>query len=129
MLAEYGDPVEGESLARESLRRLDPKKGEHRVQAISAELTLGKALSAQGRHAEAVPVLARVVERAREQWGDGSWRMADALISYGGALAAERRFADAEPVLRAGQSALAKSPSVSPRLAARAATAMARLSN
>jgi serine/threonine-protein kinase len=129
MLAEYGDPVEGESLARESLRRLDPKKGEHRVQAISAELTIGKALSAQGRHAEAVPVLARVVERAREQWGDGSWRMADALISYGGALAAERRFADAEPVLRAGQSALAKSPSVSPRLAARAATAMARLSN
>jgi hypothetical protein len=127
MLAEYGDPVEAESLSRAALRRLDPRKDEHRVQVISTELGLGKALSAQGRTAEAVPVLARVVERAGAQYGDGHWRTADALITYGVALVAQRRYSDAEPVLRAGRAALARSPRAQPRLSARAAAAMAKL--
>ena len=96
---------------------------------ISAELGLGKALLAQRRSAEAVPLLASAAERARARFGEGHWRTADALITYGVALVEQRRYAEAGPVLRAGRSALARNPGAQPRLAARAAAAMAKLPN
>jgi serine/threonine-protein kinase len=128
MLAEYGDPVEAESLSRAALRRLDPKKGEHRLQLMSAELGLGKALLAQRRSAEAVPLLASALERLNARFGVGNWRTADGLITYGEALVAQRRWADAERTLRDGRAAMAKGPRIPPRMAARAAAAMARVS-
>ena len=119
--------MEAESLSRASLRRIDPQKSDHRLQLISAELGLGKALLAQGRTDEALPVLARVVDRARAQFGDGNWRMGDALLTYGSALVAKRRYSDAEPVLLAARAALAKNRRALPRLVARADAAIATL--
>jgi serine/threonine-protein kinase len=127
LLAEFGDPVEGESILRRELRRLDPERGEHRAQVMSAELGIGKALLAQRRSAEAVPVLASAVGRLRARFGDGNWRTADGLITYGEALVAQRRWAEAERALREGRAAMARGPRVPPRMAARAAAAMARL--
>ena len=127
MLAEFGDPVEAESVSRAALRRLDPRKGEHGLQVMSAELGLGKALLAQRRSAEAVPLLASAVERLRARFGEGNWRTADGLITYGEALLAEKRYAEAERALRDGRAAMAKGPRIQPRMAARAAAAMARM--
>jgi len=127
MLAEFGDPVEAESLSRASLRRLDPEDGGHRTQFISSELGLAKALLAQGRTDEALPTIERVIEMAREQFGQDHWRTGDALLTYGSALVAKRRYSDAEPVLRDARTALEKNRRGQPRLAARAAAAVERL--
>jgi hypothetical protein len=97
------------------------------VQFISTELGLGKAVLAQGRADEALPILERVVDRTRKQFGEGHWRTGDALLTYGSALVAKRRYADAEPVLRAAHAALATNRSAQPRLIARAAAAIEKL--
>ena len=125
--AESGDPVEGERILRAELRKLDPAKGEHRSQLMSAELGLGKALIAQRRSREAVPMLASAVAHLKERFGDGNWRTADGLITYGEALVAERRWAEGERALRDGQAAMRRGPRIPSRMAARAAAAMARL--
>ncbi len=128
VLAEFGDPVEAESLARVALRGREADQPERRVQVLNTELALGKAVLAQGRAREAVPVLERVVARGREQFGEGSWRTGDALLAYGLALEAAGRREEAGLVLRAAAAALDRNRSAQPRLAARARAEAAKLS-
>jgi serine/threonine-protein kinase len=128
VLAEFGDPVEAESLARASLRGRDADQPEQRVQVLNIELALGKAVLAQGRAGEAVPTLQRVVERSRQQFGEGNWRTGDALLTYGLAIRAAGRREEAGPVLRAAAAALDRNRPGQPRLAARAKAEAARLS-
>jgi hypothetical protein len=128
VLAEFGDPVEAESLARVSLRRREAEQPEHRVQVLNTELALGKAMLAQGRAGDALPILARVVERSREQFGEGNWRTGDALLAYGLALEEARGREEAREVLRAAAAALDRNRSGLPRLVARARAEVAKLS-
>jgi tetratricopeptide (TPR) repeat protein len=127
MLAEHGEPVEAESLARKALAGLDPGKREHRIQVIGTELALGKALLAQERGGEALPVLERVAGKSRAEFGERNWRAGDALLSYGQALQAVGREAEAAPVLRAAAAALEQNRRAQPALAARARAAVERL--
>ena len=127
MLAEFGDPVEAESLSRAALARLDSTKREHRNSFYSGKLGLGKALLAQGRSEEAVPLLAEVVELAKQEFGDGNARTGDALLTYGRALAAKGRYADAAPTLKAARTVLEKNRRAQPRLIARADAALSAL--
>jgi eukaryotic-like serine/threonine-protein kinase len=127
VLAEYGDPLEAESLARVSLAKLDSKRPEHRLYWINAQLALGKALVAQRRSSEALPLLARLVETAEEQFGKGNPQTGDAMLTYGAALAAERRYVEAGPMLRAAAAVLEENQSAQPRLAMRAKAALDRL--
>jgi len=127
MLAEVGDAVEAESLSRASLAKLDSTKAQHRNQFYTGTLGLGKALLAQGRLDQAVPLLEGVVARTKKQFGDGHVRTGDALLTYGSALVAKRRYGDAEAVLRSARTALEKSPRAQARLLARADAAIAAL--
>ena len=129
VLAEWGDPVEAESLARVSMAGRDADQPEHRVQVLNTELALGKALLAQGRVAEAVPILERVVQHSRVQFGDGTWRTGDALLTYGLALKAAARPREADPVLRAARTALEQNPQGQSRLVTRARAEVAKLSH
>jgi serine/threonine-protein kinase len=124
ILAEHGDPVEGESLLRASLARLDPGNGAHHAQVISNEIGLGKALLAQGRADEALPVLERAVGMGKKQFGEGNYRTGEALLLYGKALAAKRRYAEGESMLREAVAALEKNRRGQPRLYARALAAV-----
>ena len=127
ILAEVGDPREAESLARASSSRLDPAKREHRTPFISNQIALGKAVLAQGRVDDALPMLERAVEMATKEFGEGHFRTGEALLTYGRALVAKRRYADAEPVLRGARAALEKHRKAQPRSVARAAAALAAL--
>jgi serine/threonine-protein kinase len=126
-LAEYGFPVEAESLARAVLSRFDSTEAEHRAPVIITKLTLGKAVLAQGRSDEALTILEPLPEQARRQFGDGHWRVGDAQLAYGKALMATGRLAEAGPVLRAARVVLEKHRRSQPALAARAATALKSL--
>ena len=119
-LAEHGNAAEAESLSRAALQRLDAGKTEHRTTHISVRLTLGKALLALNRTGEALPVLERVAEDARRQFGEQHWRVGDALLAHGKALAATGRATDATPVLRAARVVLERNRRAYPRLAAQA---------
>ena len=127
ILAEHGDPIEAESLARVSLAKLDSTRPEHRVYWIGAEHALAKSLVAQRRTGEALPLLAQLVKTAEAQFGEGNSRTGEVLLTYGMALAAEGRYAEARPVLRAAQTAFEQNRAANPRLAARATAALRRL--
>jgi thioredoxin-like negative regulator of GroEL len=109
------------------LARLDEQNSEHGAALVVARTTLGKALLAQGRVDEALPVLEAAVERAPGQFGKGHWRAADAELSYGRALLASGRVAEAEPLLRSVHVNLHRQRRAQPRLAAQAAAAIAKL--
>ena len=127
MLAETGNAREAEELLRLALSRLDPEKIQHRPHYIGAQRTLGDAVLAQGRPDEALPILVRALEMSREQFGPENWRTADAQLAYGTALVAKGRYAEAEPLLLAARATLERNRKAQPRLAVRAAAAVARL--
>jgi eukaryotic-like serine/threonine-protein kinase len=127
VLAEFGDPVEAESLLRATLDELDPDRSDHRTPVFVSQLALGKALLAQRRTEEALPLLEQLARTARERFGEGHVRTGEPLLLYGSALAASGRSAEAEPVLRSARVTLEKHRTEQPRLARRAAAAVAQL--
>jgi tetratricopeptide (TPR) repeat protein len=126
-LTDNGAAAEAESLARAALQQLDAGKPEHRTAHINVRITLGKALLALNRTGEALPMLERVAEDARRQFGEDNWRAGDAMLAYGKALAASGRVADAGLVLRAARVVLERNRRAQPRLAAQAVVAAAKL--
>jgi len=127
VLAEYGNSVEAESLARGVLARVDEQRPEHGAVFVVARTTLGKALLAQDRVDEALPVLEAAFTRARRQFGTSHWRAADAELSYGKALLASGRLAEGEPLVRSARAGLETQRRAHPRLAAQARAAVAKL--
>ena len=123
-LAEYGDPKEAETLLRASQSRLDSTNSAHRAQFYANDLGLGKALLAQGRLDDALPILERAVAMGTKQFGAGDSRIGEGLLVYGQALVAKRRYAEAEPLLRDAVAALEKNRRAQPRLYARAVAAL-----
>ena len=127
MLATSGGAAEGERLLRRTLAGLDSSRAEHLVAFLDARRALGEATLAQGRAEEALPVLAGAVAAIRDHHGAESWRTAEAQLAYGEALAAALRDAEARLLLLAARATLEKHGTAQPRLAARAASAVARL--
>jgi serine/threonine-protein kinase len=127
LLTENEAPVEAESLARASLSHLDSTQAAHAIQLVTSRLLLGKALLAQNRVDEALPLLQRVVSVAAPRYGERDPRTGDAHLSLGLALVKKGHYTEAASHLRSAQSILNGHRKAQPRLAARADEAVATI--
>ena len=107
--------------------KLDTADANQRIWYLNAVSGLGLALVAQGRAAEARPLLESAVELSRRNLGETHLRTADARLSLGRALLATGHYDEAEPLLLAASAVFEKQRRSQPYFAAQTEAALAQL--
>lgn len=134
ILAEGPRATEAEPLFRTAIERLTPRLPTGREALLDARIGLGRLLLRQdqgsgGRAEEGLEQLEAARRLAIEQFGNGSWRTAEAELALGEALvdlADPGRAAEAEMLLRQGVRTLESAPVRLPRVLERGRAALER---
>jgi hypothetical protein len=127
LLRETGQPAEAEGLFRAAVSGLDAARFGDRAPLVVAETGLGRALTDQGRAAEARPIIERSLPMAVERFGNDDWRTAEARMALGECLAALGDRGRAKALFQEADAALSKQRHAQPRLARQASAASRRL--
>jgi serine/threonine-protein kinase len=127
LIAEGGDPIEAETMARAARAPLDSSTENGRVQIIGADRTIGWAMMRQGRFAEARPILERNLADTEKKYGADNFRTGLAKVLLGQTLHGAGARADGLRLVREGAATLQQSRAEQPRLAIYANSVVTRL--
>ena len=126
-MREKGDLSTAELLFRESLELHRRGYGEAHERTAHALMGLASVLSAEGRHAEALPLVREAQRIRKASLGEEHWRTAQADVAVGANLVALGRISEGEPLIVWGYERLADLRGLDAAETLRAAEAMVLL--